>query len=73
VISLPSIRHRRDGSWSIIKEFDEPVPSYLREAMQTYSRDVDEVMTDFTWEKAAERIKNRKTDLEKLKVKDGKK
>jgi len=65
---------KKFAAWvALYKEFDEPVPSYLREAMQTYSRDVDEVMTDFTWEKAAERIKNRKTDLEKLKVKDGKK
>jgi hypothetical protein len=53
---------------ALYREFNEPAPEYLQEIATKYQKDLDEVLVDFTWEKAAERIKNRGKDLEKDKA-----
>jgi hypothetical protein len=52
---------------SLYREFGEPVPEYIREVGTECEADVEQAMNDFTWEKAAEKIKNRKKEHDKRK------
>jgi len=58
---------------ALYREFDEPPPGYLAEVATKYQKDLDEALKDFTWERAAEMIKNRKKDLDKDLAKQTKK
>ncbi|HYF47851.1 MAG TPA: hypothetical protein VEJ63_00480 [Planctomycetota bacterium] len=45
---------------ALYKEFDEPAHSQLEELAFTHKSDFDELLKDFSWERFAEAIKNRK-------------
>jgi hypothetical protein len=48
---------------ALYKEFGEPAHSRLRELAVTYEADLDDLMSNFSWEKAASIIKNRNKEL----------
>jgi len=63
---------KKFAQWlALYKEFGEPVPRYVSEAFEKYNAEIEEVMSKFTWELAAERIKNRNKELKKMSEKSG--
>ena len=58
---------------ALYKEYKEPAPAYIREISEKYRKDMDEELANFSWERAAEKIKNRKKELDKIREREEKK
>jgi hypothetical protein len=54
-------------------EFREPPPSYISDISEKYRADIEDEMKDFSWERAAQKIKNRKKEHDEQEAKEGKK
>lgn len=52
---------------ALYKEFNEPAHSQLEDLAFAHEKDFDELLKDFSWERAAEAIKNRKKQADSQK------
>jgi hypothetical protein len=50
---------------ALYREFNEPPPNYLAEVSVKYQKELDDALKDFSWERTAEMIKNRKKGVVK--------
>jgi hypothetical protein len=51
---------------SLYKEFQEPMPAYIRDIATRYERELEAELKDFSWERIANKIKNRKQEFDSL-------